>query len=616
MQRAYETLGKLGGINVIFAPDFNPSPPEVELDLSDVTLTEALGLLSLMSKTYWSTIKENTILVAVDTQQTRQRYQEETIKTFHLSNVSGQQELGQITTALRSLLLMNKVAQIDSQNAIVVRDTPDKVAAAEKILRSIDKSKPEVVIEVLVLEVLRTIRKSLGIKPNLPTGIDFSSTGSPPVGGDGTATGRLRASPTPTSTLASGGNSALSIKDLAQIGSGNFFVTIPSTQLSHLYSRANGRVLQNPTLRASDGKLATLNIGTQHPVASGSFSGGIGAPGIGGVAFTQIQTINVGVSLDITPHVLLNRDITMKIKVALKTVSGFETIDGNRYPVLANREIEHDIRLREGESSIVGGIIQQSDTVSVDGVPGLSKIPVLRYLFSTESNDVSDNEVIIVITPRILRLPDLLEEEASLILLGSSNNPRFLGSRKQLIGEAPAAKPDPARPAPPPSSAGSSAVDVTPLPPQPTPDAADRPTPRLAFVKLLPPSEPVTLGNQFTVAVSVANAQQVHGLSCTLKFNPEILRLVDVQAGGFLSNDGNSVALAQRPDNPLGQAVVSMTRPPDSSGVSGTGLLMNLRFEAVGSGDSTLAFGPQSLLRDSSQTAIPTSFTSAQVKVE
>ena len=594
VRRAYETLGKLGGINVIFAPDFNPSPSQVALDLSDVTLTEALDLLSLQSKTYWSAIKENTILVAVDTQQTRQRYQEEIIKIFHLSNVDDQQELGQITTALRSLLLMNKVAQVDSQNAIVVRDTPDKVAAAEQILRSIDRSKPEVLIEVLILEVLRTIRQFLGIRPGLPNVIDYSGDNPPAEG-----------------------TSIIAVKDLRQIGGSNFFVTVPSTQLGHLYTRANGRVLQNPTLRSTDGKLAKLRVGTQQPVASGSFSSGIGGTaGFGGGAFTTFTTVDVGVTLDITPHVLLNRDIAMKITVALKTITGFETLDGNRYPILANREIDHDIRLREGESSIVGGIIQQSDTVTIEGVPGLSKIPLLRYLFSTEDNRVADNEVIIVITPRILRLPDLLEEEASLALLGSSNNPKFLGRRKQLIGEVPAAKPAPAEEPTTTNNGGSAAVDETSLSPEVPAARSDRPVPRLAFVKLIPPSEPVALGNQFTVAVSVTNAQQVHGLSFNLRFNPANLQLVDVQAGGFLSSDGNSVALAQRPDNQLGRVVVSMTRPPEGSGVSGTGLLTNLRFEAVGSGDGSLSFGPNSLLRDSSQTAIPTSFTNAQVTVK
>ena len=595
VRKAYVTLGKVGGINVIFAPDFNPSPPEVELDFIDVTLTEALDLLALQSNTYWSVLKENTILVAEDTQQTRQRYQEEIVRTFHLSNVGDKADLGQIATALRSLLLMNKVAQIDSQNAIVVRDTPDKIAAAERIIRSIDKSKPEVMIEVYILEVVGTVRQLLGLRPGLPSAINVS----------------------PNGPQDEGGSNAIRLSELGQLGRDSFSATIPSIQLGQLYTRVKGRVLQNPTLRASDGEEATFKVGTQQPIASGSFSTGIGGgTGFGGGAFTTFTTVDVGVTLTITPQVLLNRDISLDIDVALKTISGFETLDGNRYPILANREINHDIRLREGESSVVGGIIQRSDSVTVDGIPGLSKIPLLRYLFSTEDNNTSDNEIIVVITPRIVRLPDILGQDTSLALLGSSNTPKFLGSPKQLIGEVPAPQTGNGQTAPPRAGSGSTVPDRPGATLQAPPQSTDRPAPRLAFVRLVGPSEPASRGSRFRVGVSVANAQQVHGLSLNFRFNPERVQLVDVEGGGFLSSDGISVALAERLENSLGRAVISMTRPPDSPGVTGSGVLMNLRFEAVGTGDGAISFGPNSVLRDSGQAVIPTSLAGTEVTIQ
>jgi len=595
VRKAYATLGKVGGINVIFAPDFNPTPPEVELDFIDVTLTEALDLLALQSKTYWSVLKENTILVAEDTQQTRQRYQEEIVRTFHLSNVGDKTDLGQIATALRSLLLMNKVAQIDSQNAIVVRDTPDKIAAAERIIRSIDKSKPEVMIEVYILEVVGTVRQFLGLRPGLPSAINVS----------------------PNGPQDEGGSNAIRLSELGQLGRDSFSATIPSIQLGQLYTRVKGRVLQNPTLRASDGEEATFKVGTQQPIASGSFSTGIGGgTGFGGGAFTTFTTVDVGVTLTITPQVLLNRDISLDIDVALKTISGFETLDGNRYPILANREINHDIRLREGESSVVGGIIQRSDSVTVDGIPGLSKIPLLRYLFSTEDNNISDNEIIVVITPRIVRLPDILEQDTSLALLGSSNTPKFLGSPKELIGEVPAPHTENGQTAPPRAGSGSTVTDGPGATLQEPPPSTDRPAPRLAFVRLVGPSEPASRGSRFRVGVAVANAQQVHGLSLNFRFNPERVQLVDVQGGGFLSSDGISVALAERLENSLGRAVISMTRPPDSPGVTGSGVLMNLRFEAVGTGDGAISFGPNSVLRDSGQAVIPTSLAGTEVTIQ
>ena len=130
------------------------------------------------------------------------------------------------------------------------------------------------------------------------------------------------------------------------------------------------------------------------------------------------------------------------------------------------------------------------------------------------------------------------------------------------------------------------------------------------------PSEPASRGSRFSIGVSVANAQQVHGLAFNFKFDPEVVRLVDVEGGGFLSSDGISVALAERLENSLGRAVISMTRPPDSPGVSGSGVLMNLRFEAVGTGDGAISFGPGSVLRDSGQAAIPTSLAGTEVATQ
>ena len=600
VQRAYETLGKLGGINVIFAPDFKPTPSDISLDLNDVTLIEALDILSLISKTYWSIVNPKTILVAVDNQQTRQKYQEEMIKTFYISNISGQQELTQVATALRSLLLMNKVAQIDSQNALVIRDTPDKIAAAEEILKSLDKSKPEVIIEVLIVEVSRAIRKTLGINPGLPNRIDFSQS-----------TGIAN----PNTTNNSGGSNTISIKDLGNIASGNFFITIPTSLLGHLYNRADGRVLQNPSLRATDGKPAKLRIGTQQPIAQGSFSTGIGGQvGFGGGGFTTFTTVDVGVTLDLTPRVLLNRDVALNIKIALKTITGFENLGGNRYPVLANREIEHDIQLKEGESSVVGGIIQESDTVSVEGTNGLSKIPLLKYLFSTKDSTINNNEVLIIITPTIVRIPNPLERNPSLALLGSNNTPRFLGEKTPLLGES-KVKVKKTRPV-------ISQNDTLPsnqsplLLKDPSPKISNPVAPRLAFIKMNPSITNVALKTPFSITIPVENGHNIHGLSFSVKFDHNVLQLVSVKDAGFLSSDGQSVALAERLDNETGQAIISMTRPPSSAGISGTGVLMHLVFKPIRSGDAFIKFDKSSILRNTQNNTLPTSFSNTQITVK
>src|SRR5437867_4249025 len=452
LKTAYETIAKLGGINVIFDSDLGPKlQTQTPLDLNNVTLIEALDLLALQTKTYWTAVNKNTILVATDNQQTRQLYEEQVIKTFYLGNSLAATDLAETITMLRLLLTLSKVAPITAQNAIVVRDTPDKIAMAEKILQSIDKAKPEVLIDIAVLEVDRSVDHTLGLQPPSSTSATFSSGTTTTTTGTG---GTTNTTTTPNNTVP--------IKNLGKIGSGNFSITIPSSSLDAVYKRTHARVLQNPSIRAADGKQARLRIGQKRPVAQGSFQPTF-AGNTGGTPVVNFTTIDIGVNLDMTPRVLLNRDIAMTIQIQVSATAGTVSFSGLEYPILTNREIQHDIRLKEGESSVIGGIITDSDNITVSGVAGLSKIPLLRYLFSTESKNRTEAEIIIVITPHIVRLPEYLEDDyASIALLGAGNSPRFIGRPIQLLGDNPpaskAAQPGTGQPATTPGPAGPSAA--------------------------------------------------------------------------------------------------------------------------------------------------------------
>ena len=596
LKTAYETIAKLGGINVIFDPDLGqrlqgPTPVE----LTNVTIIEALDLVSLQTKTYWTVVNKNTILVANDNQQTRQLYEEQVIKTFYLGNSLAATDLAETITMLRLLLTLSKVAQITAQNAIVIRDTPAKIAMAEKILQSIDKAKPEVLIEVAVLEVDRNMSRTLGVVPPAGTAITFQN---------GTTTTGTTTTP----------NNTVSIKDLAKIGSGNFFITIPATTVNFVYQQGHAKVLQNPSLRAADGKPAKLRIGTKQPVAQGSFQPTF-AGNIGGTPVVNFQTIDVGVNLDMVPHVMLNRDIAMTIKVVVNAISGTVDFSGIPYPILTNREVEHDIRLKEGESSVIGGIITDADQVSVNGLPGAAKIPLIRYLFSSEKKDRIESEIIIVITPHVVRLPDYMEDDyGSIALMGAGNSPRFLGRPIQLLSDTPpmskTLQPPSSQPTGAPAQPSATSTQTTPPAP-----SSQQPVPRLAFVKLVPSSTEPTSGARIRVAANIENAQSTYAFSFNLAFNPKVLKLLDVENGGFLSNDGKIIALAPKIENESGQVVVSMTRPPDSSGVSGNGALIYLVFEAIAPGISPISF-TQANVRDLGQTTLPASFSNTQVTVK
>jgi general secretion pathway protein D len=602
LKTAYETIAKLGGINVIFDSDLGPKlQTQTPLDLNNVTIIEALDLLALQTKTYWTAVNKNTILVATDNQQTRQLYEEQVIKTFYLGNSLAATDLAETITMLRLLLTLSKVAPITAQNAIVVRDTPDKIAMAEKILQSIDKAKPEVLIDIAVLEVDRSVDRTLGLQPPSSTSATFSSGTTTTTTGTG---GTTSTTTTPNNTVP--------IKNLGKIGSGNFSITIPSSSLDAVYKRSHARVLQNPSIRAADGKQARLRIGQKRPVAQGSFQPTF-AGNTGGTPVVNFTTIDIGVNLDMTPRVLLNRDIAMTIQIQVSATAGTVSFSGLEYPILTNREIQHDIRLKEGESSVIGGIITDSDNITVSGVAGLSKIPLLRYLFSTESKNRTEAEIIIVITPHIVRLPEYLEDDyASIALLGAGNSPKYIGRPIHLLGDnVPAGKAAQAGPGQPATAPGPGGPSATPAHAKVPPATV----PRLAAVKLTPSSAEVAVGSRVGVSAMIENAQNVYALSFNLAFDPKVLKLVEVQNGGFLSSDGKIIALAPRIENETGQAVVSITRPPESSGMSGNGVLLNLVFETLAAGTSAISF-TQANIRDLSQTTLPASFSSTQVRVK
>ena len=590
LKRAYESIGKVSGINVIFDSDLgNRLTQQVPVDLNNVTVLEALDLLALQTKTYWAVVNRNTIIVTNDNQQTRQFYEEQIIKTFYLGNSLATADLQEILNTLRTLLDLRKVGVINSQNAIVIRDTPDKIAMAEKILQSIDKSKPEVLIEVSLVEVDKDIERDLGIAP--PTSI----TGVNPPGGTGTS---------------------ISLKDFPKLTTGNFYVTIPSATFKEKILGA--KILQNPSLRASDGKVAKLRIGSQQPVAQGSFQPVFGGT-VGGTPVVQFTTINVGVDLDLTPRVMLNRDIAMNVHVTIKTITGFEILSGNRYPILANREVEHDIRLKEGESSVIGGIISDQDFTTVEGIPGVSRIPLIKYLFATENKKKTEAEIIIVITPHIVRIPDIQEVDLkSLSILGSGTNPRFIGKATHLGSKEPvgssAKEPIPSpTPAQPPSVAPQDDTSLPAAPRSAPPD--NQPVPRLAFLKMAPSNPEVPVGGKSFVTISLENAQNVSSLDLNLSFDPKVLKLLDVQEGGFMTQDGRPSTLVPRIENETGKFNATLTRMADAPGVNGAGRLLLLVFEGAGPGVSAISFGQANIL-DGTKSVLPASSSGTEISVK
>lgn len=570
---AFETLAQLAGLNVIFDPDFRSQ--RIPIELNKVDIYEALDILALQTRSFWKPVNRTTILVSPDNQTKRRDYDELVLKTFYLSNSVTSTEITEAITALRTLLNMRYLAQSTSMNAIIIRDTADRIAIAEKIIEDLDKAKPEVVVEVMVLEVDQNQLRELGLLPPQTTNLTFTAPGSAAAAG---TTG------TPVAS------NAVPLRGLEAVNSANFAVNIPETLARFLASSSKTKLVQNPRVRATDGKQASIRIGSRVPIASGSFQ-----PGLGSVStpVVQFQYVDVGVNLDMTPRVLLNREVSMTVTVQVQALAGDRTIGGVTQPVFTNRSIQHEIRLAEGETNILGGIITDTEAVSLSGVPGLKDIPFLKYLFSQERKSRDKTEIIVMLTPHIVRMPNISETNMRGLYTGSETIPRLRANPSVSTVGMPSA------PAPPATQTPPAAPAAAPVPAAAAPPAAvtstaattpAQPEPRQTNAAVTFSPSPITLlaGAPATVSI-IVNGEGIFGADLTLAFDPASYTIREIREGGFLSRDGQVVAVVQRLETDSGTARISLERPPGAPLLSGTGSLATLVLErGTRTGDSML----------------------------
>src|SRR5215470_13085071 len=426
----YRTIGQLAGINVLFDPDYTPRPIRVELN--GVTLEDALEIIALESKTFWRPVTSNTIFVAADNPAKRKELEQSVLKTFYLTNLSQPTELQDVVNAIRAVLDVQRVQQLLSQNALVVRGTPDQIALAEKLVEDLDKARPEVIIDIAIMQVSKDRSHTLGINPPSSVTVqlqDNINTVTPTTTTTGT-----------TTTTPSTGTNGINLNNLANLNATNFQVTIPSANLSAIMSASDTKLIQNPEIRALDGQKASLKIGDRVPVATGSFQPGIGGVGINPLVNTQFQYLDVGVNIDVTPRVHANGEVTLKILMDVSAVTGQSNIGGISQPIIGQRKIEHEIRLKDGEANLLGGIMEDQQTKSLAGIPGLAQIPILKYLFGQTSTDHSENEIVFAIVPHIIRGTDVNELNQRELEIGTGNNIQLRYNHKPIASLAPAAQ--------------------------------------------------------------------------------------------------------------------------------------------------------------------------------
>src|SRR5579863_7421555 len=575
----YQTVGQLAGINVLFDPDYTSR--RIKVELNGVTLEEALEITALESKTFWRPVTSNTIFVAQDNPAKRKELEQSVLKTFYLQNLSQPTELQDVVNAIRAVLDVQRVQQLLSQNALVVRGTPDQIVLAEKLVEDLDKARPEVIVDIAVLQVSKDKSRTLGLSPPTSATVTLQSNVN-------TTTPTTTTGTTMTSTSSGTG---LNLNTLGNLNATDFQVTIPSANLSAVMGDSDTKMLQNPQVRALDNQKATLKIGERVPVATGSFQPGIGGVGINPLVNTQFQYLDVGVNIDVTPHVHGDREITLKITMEISSVVGQSSIGGISQPIIGQKKIEHEIRLKDGESSLIGGILDDSQTRALSGIPGLAQIPILRYLFGQTTQDHSEDETVFVITPHVVRgamVSELNQRQidigtASTISLHHVNRPVAAPAPPGAPAAQPQGAPAPATPAPANPNPG------IPNPATPSPATPANPSASGGANFLFDPGQiTATKGNTFVVNLMISGAQNVYSVPVQMSYDPAKLQLVNVSNGGFLSQDGQAVALVKREDETTGTLQVTATRPPGSGGVSGQGTVVTMTFQAKASGQTPL----------------------------
>jgi len=594
----YETVGKLAGINALFDPDYTSR--RIKIELNNVSLEEALQIIALESKTFWRPVTPNTIFIAADNPAKRKDLEQSVIKTFYLANLSQPTELQDVVNAMRQILEISRIQPLPSQGAIVVRGTPDQVALAQKLVGDLDKAKPEVIVDVAVLQINRDKSKTLGINPPTSATVALQNNVTNSTSNTGTTT-----STTSSSSSTSGTPNTLNLNTLSNLNATDFTITIPQATATALFSDTSTRLIQKPQIRAVDGQKASLKIGDRVPVATGSFQPGIGGVGINPLVNTQFQYLDVGVNIDITPKVHANGEVTLKIVMDISSVTGTSSIGGISQPVIGQRKIEHEVRLREGEVNLLGGMLEDQQTKSLSGIPGLSQIPILKYLFGQTTTDHSETETVFVLIPHIVRAHEYSELNQQALDVGTASAIELRRVSHQNTPPPPAQTTQlTAQP-----QTGLAAAPANQLP------GAISPSPGAAAFSFDPASITQPAGSTFAVNIVLTAAQNAYSVPLQISYDPKMLQVVNVSNGSFLSQDGQAVALVHREDEASGTLQITATRPPGAGGVSGHGTIVTLTLAAKAPGQSSLTIA-RGAVRDPGMQAVPAAGAAMTVTIQ
>ena len=390
----FTALARFADLNIVFDPMFQSMP--LAIDLRNATLEDALSSLTASTQTFYRMTGQKTITIIPDTPAKRREYEEAIVRTIFLSNA----DIKEVTDLLRIVVDIRSISPITANNSISIKDTPERVDAAAKLIAAIDKARAEVVIDVEILEVDRTRLREFGLQLASPGAQGIS--GSADVNRDGFTLQTLR--------------------NLTQ--SDVFLSGIPGIYYRLLKNDTNTRTLANPQLRTTEGLPAQARFGERVPVPSVTFAP-IATGGLNQQPITSFTYENIGVNIDITPRVHHDDEVSLSLKVSLSSISG---IGFGGLQTFGNREISTTIRLKDGETNMLAGLIRDDERTAGSGIPGLSDVPLLGRLFTNQRKESQQTDILLTLTPHVVRVLDLNESDLRPFRLGRDSGGSFGGS--------------------------------------------------------------------------------------------------------------------------------------------------------------------------------------------
>jgi len=546
----YRAMGRLGGINVLFDTDVDN--PNTSFFLSDVTYERALEILTAAHGHFHRVMSANTILIAEDTQQKRRQYAPQVMRTFYLSN--GEAE--QIASSLQTILGARQVMPTPALNAVTIRDSAEVVEVAERMIKSLDKARGEVLLNVEIFEVNRAVMDDYGLslEPDYSTTLSVSQA-----------------------------ENGISLADLGNLTNQSVFLTIPSLRYQFMKQDASFRLIAQPQLRASDGQISSLLVGEQRPIVTTTFNP---TSTVGGnvVPISSTAYRDVGIVVDATPRV--HHDGTITLQLVLQVTAVQEGSGAAEQPVFTARTLTTTLRLMEGETNLLAGLLRDDERTVYTGFPILSEIPVLKKLFGSTSQSVLQTDIVMSITPYIVRMADITEEDLATIYVGTEAAISGGGNRRGGRGRAT-------------DDEGGDLEDGDTEP---------------ILVSLMPTEQNAQVGQTLTVDVTTDGDGDVNNVGLRVNWNPQVLQFVEAREGSLLSSDGSETTFSSSAAT-QGTVAIGIGRVGQVGGVRAQGVLATLNFRVIGAGQTPVQI-ISAALRDSEGRPLPVAFRAAAVEVQ